>query len=180
MTLSLKLRLRRDSSPNRAISDSSFARTEMPLQTRIPGGPTVGGYAPDFPRRVTRALARKLQEGSFDSAEVREISPVLAATSPEVKEEEVDLSETSSLSPPCLTVSIQPTVKEEHSVRIRDFPPEHDDSDRVSPSTPPRLGLVVCSTCGNSDVRMTNRECSNTSSGKDASWRSRIETKRKM
>lgn len=134
----------------------------MPLQTRTSGGPKVGGYPRDLPRRVTRALARKMQEGSVLSGEVREISPVLAATSPELKREDVDMSETSSLSPPYLTASMQPTVKEEQSVRGSEFPPQRNDSDKVSPPTPPRLGLVVCSACGNCDVRMTIRECSNT------------------
>jgi hypothetical protein len=149
----------------------------MPLQTRTSGGTKVGGYPRDLPRRVTRALARKLQEGSVLSGEMREISPVLAATSPELKRkdvdmseisspelkrEDVDMSEISSLSLPCLTASLQPTVKEEQSVRGSEFPPQRNDSDKVSPPTPPRLGLVVCSACGNSDVRMTTRECSNT------------------
>lgn len=113
--------------------------------------------AQSAPRRVTRALARKLQEASPKSVEVGEISPVLGATTPQVKAEEADPSDRSSLSPLSLTVSIQPTVKEE---QLEEHSPGLSSS-RDATALLSAAGLTglgrACALCGNSAVDVTIR-----------------------
>lgn len=147
MTLSVKLRLKRDSDT----SDFLLTGATTTLGAGTSDSYKLTGTTPINSRRLTRALARKLQEERPKPIEGREISPVLATTSLESKAEDTDRWQSSSLSPPCLRASIQQNVEQKESARRSDFP-----AGKTITASLPRLGLVVCSLCGTSAVRMTN------------------------
>ncbi|KAJ9105781.1 hypothetical protein QFC20_004268 [Naganishia adeliensis] len=159
MTLSLKLRLKRDLDSRSNASSSGFADAKRSKDGEPSSQSREVMVAQSAPRRVTRALARKLQEASPKSVEVGEISPVLGATTPQVKAEEADPSDRSSLSPLYLTVSIQPTVKEEQLDEHSPGPgltPSRDATALLSAAGLTDLGRA-CALCGNSAVDVTIR-----------------------
>jgi hypothetical protein len=159
MTLSLKLRLKRE------LTSRSMASSAESLDTnRFHGGEESSGrtkavnVAQGVPRRLTRSLARKLREGSPRSVEVWEISPVLGSTTRQVKPEEVARSDTSSLSPPCLTASIQPAVSQEQLEESSAGPLPSRDTAAPLPSSEPTFLGRACAVCGTSAVGVITRD----------------------
>lgn len=158
MALSLKLRLKRDLTSRSIASISGSVENRRPRSGQSPAPNRTVSVTQGVPRRLTRALARKMQEGSSNSVDLWEISPVLGSTTPQVKLEEANRSDTSSLSPPCLTASIQPAMKEEQlEVFSVSHTPSRDTAALLPPSESTPLGCP-CAVCGNFAIGVVTRD----------------------
>lgn len=116
MTLSVKLRLKRDfdlMTPWSDVSDPLLARAQKRQGGRNRAHRQEASATQEVPRRLTRALARKLQEESPVPVQQPQALPIPEERPLQVKKEATPASETASQSPPCMRTTLQATVKEE-------------------------------------------------------------------